>query len=86
MKKLLIFHPTIAPYRIDFFNSLYEAFETRVCLLYRNLKSQKFDYAKIEKQFVYTPEYLKEGLKIGGRRLYFGYWKHLCQFKPDSDY
>ena len=24
MKKLLIFHRTIAPYRLDFFNDLYE--------------------------------------------------------------
>ena len=46
-KRLLIFHPTIAPYRIDFFNDLYRAFDTRVCLQYWNLRDQTFDYEKI---------------------------------------
>lgn len=82
-KKLLIFHPTIAPYRIDFFNSLSQAFDTRICLMYRNLKSQKFDYSKIENQFLFSPVYLKEGPKIGRRKLYFGHLRHLREFEPD---
>ena len=74
--KLLIFHPTIAPYRIDFFNDLYNAFETRICLEYRNLKDQKFDYDKIESQFTFRPIYL-ENSENGG------IWKHLNEFEPD---
>lgn len=57
-KRLLIFHPTIAPYRIDFFNDLYDAFDSKVCLQYKNLKSQKFDYERISSQFAFTPMYL----------------------------
>ena len=34
MSKLLIFHPTIAPYRIDFFNDLSRSFDSRICLKY----------------------------------------------------
>ena len=79
-KKLLIFHPTIAPYRIDFFNRLSQEFDTRICLQYWNLKDQKFDYQKIFDQFEFQPFYLPEGST----------WK-LCQaikrqikeFKPD---
>ena len=59
--KLLIFHPTIAPYRIDFFNGLYREFETRICLQFWNLKDQTFDYQKIYDQFDFTPIYLHEG-------------------------
>ena len=47
MTKLLVFHPTIAPYRIDFFNDLYAAFDTHVCLKYWNLRDQTLDYEKI---------------------------------------
>ena len=47
--KMLVFHPVIAPYRIDFFNELYSQLGAEVCLFYRNLSSQKFDYEKIEK-------------------------------------
>ena len=83
MKKLLIFHPTIAPYRIDFFNDLYKVFETRICLRYRNLKSQKFDYDKIAAQFAFTPIYQKERFKIGRRSFSGEFWKNLDEFNPD---
>lgn len=82
-KKLLIFHPTIAPYRIDFFNDLYRAFDTRVCLEYWNLRDQTFDYEKIYAQFAFKPYYLKEVLRLGGRSVWGGIWKHLNEFNPD---
>ena len=82
-KKLLIFHPTIAPYRIDFFNDLYRAFDTRVCLQYWNLRDQTFDYDKIYAQFTFKPYYLKEIVKLGARSLWGGFWKHLDEFNPD---
>lgn len=82
-KKLLIFHPTIAPYRIDFFNDLFEAFDTRVCLMYRNLKSQKFEYSKIEELFNFKPLYLKRLCKVGRKEIYGGHIKQLNNFKPD---
>lgn len=80
IKRLLIFHPTIAPYRIDFFNVLYNAFDTRVCLRYRNLKSQKFDYDKIATQFQFEPFYQDSNVKGFSRKFY---WKNLDEFKPD---
>ena len=82
-KRLLIFHPTIAPYRIDFFNDLYRAFDTRVCLQYWNLRDQTFDYDKIYAQFAFKPHYLKEIIKLGSRSLWGGFWKHLDEFDPD---
>ena len=81
--RLLIFHPTIAPYRIDFFNDLYKAFETRVCLQFWNLRDQTFDYDKIYAQFAFKPHYLKEVLKIGKKSFWGGFAKHINQFNPD---
>ena len=81
-KKLLVFHPIIAPYRIDFFNELSKHYDTRVVLYWRNLKDQTFDYAKIEAQFVFNPEFcVKEELGTFGwlKRL----WFYLCEEKPD---
>lgn len=82
-KKLLIFHPTIAPYRIDFFNDLYKAFDTRVCLHYWNLRDQTFDYEKIYAKFAFKPYYLKELIALGERSIWGGTWKHLDEFQPD---
>lgn len=84
MKKLLIFHPTIAPYRIDFFNRLSRAFETRVCLSYRNLRSQKFDdYNRLIEKLEFKPHYLKRFLTIRNRVLCRGYWREISGFDPD---
>ena len=83
MSRLLVFHPTIAPYRIDFFNDLARSFQTRICLRYWNLRDQTFDYGKIYSQFQFTPVYLKEKIKFKGRSLETGYWKQLDDFQPD---
>lgn len=82
-KRLLIFHRVIAPYRISVFNDLSKAFDTRICLQYRNLLSQKFDYSKIEARLNFSPIYLKELFRIGNRVFNTGYWKHLKDFDPD---
>ncbi len=82
-KRLLIFHPTVAPYRIDFFNRLNECFETRVCLFHKDLMSNKINYSLIESQFNYTPFFLKEIIKIKKWVLYGDVLKHIKSFKPD---
>lgn len=81
--RLLLFHRTIAPYRIDFFNDLSQAFDTRICLQYRNLMSQRFDYDKISSQFRFKPIYLPILFTLKGRMVNSGYWKQLDEFKPD---
>lgn len=81
--RLLIFHRVIAPYRIDFFNDLSKAFETRVCLQYKNLLNQKFDYDRIAAQFEFTPIYLKELFRLKSTVFSKGYWKLLNDFQPD---
>lgn len=81
--KLLIFHPTIAPYRIDLFNDLSKAFQTRICLRYWNLRDQTFDYQKIYTRFQFRPIYLKELFRFRGRSFSRGYWKQLDDYQPD---
>lgn len=57
-KKLLVFHPFIAPYRIDFFNALHEAFDMKLYTYQKNLSDNKFEYDSILKQLNFKPEYL----------------------------
>lgn len=81
--RLLVFHRTIAPYRIDFFNDLSEAFDAHVCLQYKNLLNQKFDYDKIIEQFRFNPIYLKELVRVKSLIISCNYWKQLDEHRPD---
>lgn len=82
-KRLLIFHHTIAPYRVDFFNDLARSFDTRVCLQYKNLLNQKFDYSQIAAKFRFTPVYLTELLRLKSLVISSGYWRQVNEHKPD---
>lgn len=82
-KKLLVFHPTIAPYRIDFFNDLCANFDTKICLRYENLRDQKFNYTLISNQFSFKPYYLNMVFEKGGFFYSKDYWNILDQFQPD---
>lgn len=78
-KRILVFQPIIAPYRIDFFNRLTHEGETKVCLTWKNLHDQTFDYSKIEEQFEFKPIYLEGGFIQSLATIV----KLLKTFKPD---
>ena len=56
MKKLLVFQPTIAPYRVDLFNDLSHAFDATICFCSK-FKDFK-DTSKIDRLLAYSPVYL----------------------------
>lgn len=57
-KNILVFHPIIAPYRIDLFNKLHEEYNAEICLFWHNLKDQKFNYDTITSKLTFTPRYI----------------------------
>ncbi|MGN0048186.1 MAG: glycosyltransferase family 4 protein [Bacteroides sp.] len=81
-KKLLVFHPVIAPYRIDFFNSLNKTFDAKICLFRRRLLSQNFDYNLIENQFEFIPKYIMKE-DIGVWKWIVDMWKEMRHSTPD---
>lgn len=82
-KNLLIFHPIIPPYRINFFNALSERFCTTICLFWRNLKDQIFDYPKLQAQFHFQEQYLIRE-EIGLFNWIKGIWKMINASKPTT--
>ena len=80
--KLLIFHPIVAPYRIDFFNALAAHYDTEIYLYWRNLKDQTFNYADIESQFTFKPKYLIRN-ELGTCRWLKRLWRVLSSQKPN---
>lgn len=82
-KKLLIFHPALAPYRVDFFNSLGEAFDCTIIFLTRNNENQNFDQSKLLANATYKYEYLDKHYKFTKRNVNLGYWNKIKKYNPD---
>lgn len=82
-KKLLVFHPVIAPYRIDFFNHLSTIYDMKLFMFHRNLIEQKFDYEKLSESFLFTPEILDEFYNIPFIKIRKGIFRTLKQINPD---
>lgn len=78
-KRLLVFHPVIAPYRIDLFNRLNDEYDTRVCLFQHNLLDQSFNYDDILAQLNFTPVFLDRRLGPFKR----GVIRQILEFRPD---
>lgn len=81
-KRLVIFHPAIAPYRIDFFNSLQEIFETSFYFLHKDALEQSFNQDKLKEKLHFTPNYLKPGC-LGLNNLRLDIFSILRKEKPD---
>jgi glycosyltransferase involved in cell wall biosynthesis len=82
-KKLLVFHPALAPYRIDFFNALNEAFDLKLFLCYKNVPNQKFNQENLLRSLNFTPYYLHNGFDYNNRPFRFGISKIIKDYKPD---
>ena len=82
-KKVLIFHPALAPYRIDLFNALAERCDLRVVFLQANLLSQKFDQDMLRQELSASYGYLSRGITLMKRTICYGVWSEIDTFKPD---
>ena len=84
-KKLLIFHPALAPYRIDLFNGLNDEFDTNIYFFRKNPISQKFNIKTLNDQLNFIPKYLTSGFDLfyKERMIRFGYLRKIFLHKPD---
>jgi glycosyltransferase involved in cell wall biosynthesis len=84
-QKILIFHPALAPYRIDLFNELNKEFEAKIYFFRKNLLSQQFDTNLIINQLNFTPGFLTKGINFTfkSRMIRFGYINKIRLYKPD---
>lgn len=82
-KKILIFHPALAPYRIDYFNFLSDLFEVEIVFIFDNVWNHKFDQDKLLSQLKCSYSFLLKGPEYKGRVLRFGVLKVIKQFNPD---
>lgn len=83
MKKILVFHPVLATYRVDFFNDLYEKCGAKIYFLLRKF-SVFNNFNAILDQLVFVPQYVyPEGKETVTVRYGKEYWDILDKEEPD---
>jgi len=80
--KLVVIHPAIAPYRIDFFNSINSSFDASFYFEFEDALEQSFNQDIIKQRLSFIPKYLKSGFK-GIKNLRLDVFKILKKEKPD---
>lgn len=83
MKKLLIFHSALAPYRIDFFNFISTQFNTTVTFLSKNNRNQNFNQKVLQAKSIFRIEYLEKKIVVGDRDFNLGYSKSIKKHRPN---
>lgn len=82
-KKMLIFHPALAPYRIDQFNNLNDLFDLHIVFLYDNLWTFKYNQDLLLSQCTFKVSFLLKGPKHKGKVFRFGMYKKIKSINPD---
>jgi glycosyltransferase involved in cell wall biosynthesis len=62
--RLLMFHPALAPYRLDWFNALAKRCELRLIFLQDNLATQRFDQEQLCRGLSADHGYLSDGFSL----------------------
>ena len=81
--KVLILHPSLAPYRADFFNKMHEMCNASIYFSYRNVPYLKYNQQNIISQLKFEPFYLDKGFEFKERPIRFGLIKILSRGKFD---
>jgi glycosyltransferase involved in cell wall biosynthesis len=82
-KKLLVFHPALAPYRVDFFNALSRAFDASFYFNLPNVADQEFDQLRLAARSTFQPKYLLRGFEFLGRSIRTGIVPVIRRENPD---
>jgi len=82
--KVVIIHPSMAPYRVDLFNALDQCFDLKVQFLTENPGYQKYDQEELRNNLKCDNEVLNSGIDFFGRQVRWGIMKRIKDFSPDT--
>lgn len=83
IKKLLVFHSALAPYRVDFFNMLGKSFDSFVVFLSRNNRNQHFNMDDLLNKVTFKYGYLDKKIVLKDRDFNYGYFSKIKENKPN---
>lgn len=83
--RILIFHPYLAPYRIDLYNKLSQDYDIFVLLTgsHKEILTLGFNLNLINAQAEFKYKYITDGIRIGRHLVSSVFIKTIHEFKPD---
>ncbi|MFC3880949.1 glycosyltransferase [Algoriphagus namhaensis] len=81
--KLLLLHPSLAPYRVDFFNFINSTFDSKFYFYYNNVLDQNFDQQYLTSQISFRQYFLNNGFRIFNRTIRFGVFPVISDYRPN---
>lgn len=83
--RILIFHPYLAPYRIDLYNRLSEKYDIYVLLTGSKdeIKTLGFNLDLVNSQAKFKFKYITDGLRVGRHLISSVFFKTINEFNPD---
>lgn len=83
--RILIFHPYLAPYRIDLYNRLSEKYDIYVLLTGSKdeIKTLGFNLDFVNSQAKFKFKYITDGVRLGRHLISFVFFKTINDFKPN---
>lgn len=83
--RILIFHPYLAPYRIDLYNKLSERYDIYVLLTgsKKEIKTLGFNLDLVNSQAKFRFKYITYGLRVGRHLISSIFFKTINEFRPD---
>ena len=82
-RKVLIFHPSLAPYRVDFFNACSKMFNASYYFNLANVADQKFNQKELKNKCNFKCNYLTKGFDLFGRSFRLGIISIIKKEKPE---
>jgi len=81
--RVLVFHPALAPYRIDLFNALSDIYTLRIVFLNKDVQYQSYDQVKLIKNLSADYGYLEKKISLFQRQVHYGISAEIRSFNPD---
>ena len=82
-KKLLIFHQSLAPYRVDLWNALNDLFKLKMYFAFDNVLIQNFDQEALKQRLHFEINYINNGFNLFNRAFRWGLRPIIKGFQPD---
>ncbi|MEJ7828429.1 MAG: glycosyltransferase [Segetibacter sp.] len=82
-KRMLIIHPALAPYRIDFFNHLHEYFNVKLLLINDNISDNPFNQFELRNNLKFEKKLIENVFKIGNRTVPYNFISEIRDYNPE---